>query len=164
MTSTLIQMQRATQRLTQYALYISAAGLVLMTLIISWQVFARYMLNASPSWSESAALLLMLYYILLTAAVGVYESFHLGINILVDKSPPKIARILKVINYSLICVFGLAMLLNGVRLADFTSDHVIPALSISRAFAYWPFAIAGALICIFALEKILFLFVIKEAK
>jgi TRAP-type C4-dicarboxylate transport system permease small subunit len=71
---------RLTQKLARIAIVISTAGLVLMTLIIGWQVFARYVLNASPAWSESAALLLMLYYIMLAAAVGVYENFHLGLK------------------------------------------------------------------------------------
>jgi hypothetical protein len=30
---------------------LGAAGLVVMTAIISWQVFGRFVLNSSPSWS-----------------------------------------------------------------------------------------------------------------
>ena len=50
--------------LSRAALYASALGLVGMTLIIGWQVFARYVLNAAPSWTEQASLLLMLWFIL----------------------------------------------------------------------------------------------------
>jgi TRAP-type C4-dicarboxylate transport system permease small subunit len=144
-----------THKLTQWALYISAAGLFLMTLIIVWQVFARYVLNSSPAWSESAALLLMIYYIMLAAAVGVYEGFHLGLKILIDYVPSKIKRLLLIFNNSLIILFGITMMINGSKLAQFTSDHIIPTLNISRAFAYWPFAVAGLLISIFAFEKLL---------
>lgn len=144
-----------THKLTRVALLISAAGLLVMTLIIGWQVFARYVLNASPAWSESAALLLMLYYIMLAAAVGVYEGFHLGLKILLDSVPPTIRRGLEIFNNSLVIVFGIAMLINGTRLAHFTADHIIPTLNISRAFAYWPFAAAGLLISVFALERLL---------
>jgi len=146
---------RFTHQLARIAIVISSAGLVLMTLIIGWQVFARYVLNASPAWSESAALLLMLYYIMLAAAVGVYESFHLGLKILLDAVPIHIRTVLEVINNSLIIIFGMAMLVNGSRLAAFTADHIMPALNISRSFAYWPFAAAGLFISIFALERLI---------
>ena len=146
---------RFTQELARIAIVISTVGLVLMTFIIGWQVFARYVLNASPAWSESAALLLMLYYIMLAAAVGVYENFHLGLKVLLDAVPTPIRTILEVINNSLVIIFGIAMLVNGSRLALFTVEHIMPALNISRSFAYWPFAAAGLFISIFALERLI---------
>lgn len=149
-------------KLNRIALNISAAGLFLMTLIIGWQVFARYVLNSSPAWTESAALLLMLYYIMLAAAVGVYEGFHLGLKILIDSVPPKFKRLLEIFNHALIIVFGITMLINGSKLADFTSEHIIPTLNISRSFAYWPFAAAGLLMSIFAFERVLIIALKKE--
>ena len=162
MTSWLSRLAVVTHKLTRLALIISAAGLVLMTLIIGWQVFARYVLNASPAWSETLALLLMLYYIMLAAAVGVYEEFHLGLKIVFDSAPANIRRPLDIFNNALIAVFGVAMLIYGTQLAEFTADHVIPTLSISRAFAYWPFAAAGLLISVFALERLLIAALQKE--
>ena len=144
-----------TQQLARIPVVISTAGLVLMTFIIGWQVFARYVLNASPAWSESAALLLMLYYIMLAAAVGVYENFHLGLKVVLDAVPTHIRTRLEVINNSLVIIFGIAMLVNGSRLALFTVEHIMPALNISRSFAYWPFAAAGLFISIFALERLI---------
>jgi TRAP-type C4-dicarboxylate transport system permease small subunit len=144
-----------THGLTRAALNFSAAGLVLMTLIIGWQVFARYVLNASPAWSETAALLLMLYYIMLAAAVGVYEGFHLGLRWLLERAPENVRYVLEIVDHSFIILFGVVMLASSVRLAQFTADHTIPTLNISRATAYWPFAAAGLLISIFALEKLL---------
>jgi TRAP-type C4-dicarboxylate transport system permease small subunit len=155
MTSSIGKLAAVTHNLTRGALYVSALGLVLMTLIIGWQVFARYVLNASPAWSEAAALLLMLYYIMLAAAVGVYEGFHLGLKVLLDSLSPVARRYLTIFDNALIFVFGLVMLINSVRLAEFTASHTIPTLNISRAVAYWPFAAAGLLIATFSLERLL---------
>tara|TARA_B100000287_G_C20630162_1_gene779477 strand:- start:578 stop:1090 length:513 start_codon:yes stop_codon:yes gene_type:complete len=142
-------------KLARIAIIISSFGLILMTLIVGWQVFARYVLNASPAWSESSALLLMLYYIMLAAAVGVYENFHLGLKVLTDSVSENSRRRLVIFSNSLILIFGIAMFICGARLAQFTADHIIPTLEISRSLAYLPFSIAGLLISIFALEKIL---------
>ena len=57
---------------------VAAVGLVLMTLIIGWQVFGRYVLNSSPSWSEQASLALMIWYVSLAAAAGVRALGCLG--------------------------------------------------------------------------------------
>ena len=41
------------------AITIACAALIAMTVVEGWQVFARYVLNDSPSWTEPVALLLM---------------------------------------------------------------------------------------------------------
>jgi TRAP-type C4-dicarboxylate transport system permease small subunit len=60
-----------TRRGADLLLAIGAAGLLLMTAIVGWQVFGRYVLNSSPSWSEQAALTLMIWYVSFGAAAGV---------------------------------------------------------------------------------------------
>ncbi len=144
---------RAAERLAGIVSKIAAAGLVLMTITIAWQVFARYVLNDSPPWSESAALVIMLYFVLLAAAVGVYEQFHLGFRLFVSMLPVGWKRRVYVIGQLLVMTFGAAMAWNGMRLMDYTSSHVIPTLGISRSVAYWPFAICGGLIVLFALVR-----------
>lgn len=126
-----------------------------MTAIIGWQVFSRYVLNASPAWSESLALVLMLYYILLAAAVGVHEGFHLGFRLILDHLPSGWRRAALILNCTLVGLFGFMMYRNGLALANYTSSHIIPTLGISRAVAYWPFAVSGLLILLFALEQLL---------
>ena len=61
---------RISEGLADIAAKVASVGLVIMTLVITWQVFGRYVLNASPPWSESLALITMLYFVLLAAAVG----------------------------------------------------------------------------------------------
>jgi len=155
MHSALQKLATLSHSLTRAALHISAVGLVLMSLIIVWQVFGRYVLNASPAWSEPLALLLMLYYIMLAAAVGVHEGFHLGLRIVIDNLPAGLSRWVSVVNDCLVGLFGFLMLVHGLRLAEFTVNHVIPTLGISRATAYWPFAAAGLLILLFSVERVL---------
>ncbi len=121
-----------------------------MTAVIAWQVFARYVLNDSPAWSESAALIIMLYFVLLAAAVGVYERFHLGFRLFVNMLPLQQKRAVFVSGQLLVMVFGVAMAWNGMALVDHTSSHIIPALGVSRSLAYWPFVICGGLIVLFA--------------
>ena len=141
-------------RLSIAVVFLAASGLVSMTLIIGWQVFARYVLNESPPWSESLALLLMLYFSLLATAVGVREGFHLRVRVVLDRVPaPARGTLLRGIDIG-VALFGACMAVNGLRLARLTGEHVIPTLGITRAAAYWPFVVGGALIVLFSIERI----------
>lgn len=141
--------------LSRASLWLSAAGLSLMTLIIGWQVFARYVLNDTPAWSEQAALFLMLWFILFAAAVGVREGFHIRITLLQDNLPARARGWVRTLCHLAVGGFGLAMTAGGVDLALQTWSHTIPTLGVSRGLSYLPLAGAGALIAFFSLEHIL---------
>lgn len=133
---------------------VAAAGLVLMTLIVGWQVFGRYVLNSSPSWSEQAALTLMIWYVSLAAAAGVREGFHIRIVALESAVGPKARRGLRIASDLVVAGCGFAMAFWGGELVLRTWDHTIPSLGISRGLAYGGLPIAGALIVLFALERL----------
>lgn len=134
---------------------IAAAGLVAMTLIAGWQVFGRYVLNSSPSWSEQAALTLMIWYVSLAAAAGVREGFHIRIVVLENNLKPTRRRFLRACNDIVVGLCGLAMAIWGSELVLRTWSHTIPSLGIPRGLAYAGLPIAGALIVLFALERVL---------
>jgi TRAP-type C4-dicarboxylate transport system permease small subunit len=149
-------------RLSRLSAFASAAvrwfagiGLMLMTAIIAWQVFARYVLNASPAWGEQAALLLMIWYVMFAAAAGVREGFHIRITVFADSLSDQPRRVINLLAHTVVGLFGLAMVWWGIDLVRETWEHVIPTLGLSRGFAYIPIPAAGALIFGFALEHVI---------
>lgn len=136
------------------ARWFAGAGLVLMTLIIAWQVFARYVLNASPAWAEQAALLLMIWYVIFAAAAGVREGFHIRIGVFANAFPGKVKRVIDIAAQAVVGLFGIAMVIWGTELTIATWAHVIPTLNLPRGMAYLPMPLAGLLIAGFALEHI----------
>lgn len=137
------------------ALMFSAFGLIAMTLIICWQVFARYVLHAAPAWTEQAALLLMLWFILFAAAAGVREGFHIQLTLVQDKLSEKGRLRLRQACHTLVLLFGLIMAYGGVGLAVETWSHRIPILGLSRGFGYIPVCLAGLLIALFSAEHLI---------
>jgi len=148
-------MPRLSEILSRAALYVSAAGLVLMTLIIGWQVFARYVLGAAPAWTEQAALFLMLWFILFAAAAGVREGFHINLSLMQDMAKPKTRQVLRFMCHAIVLLFGLSMAWSGLMLVIATWEHIIPTLGLPRGTAYIPLSGAGLLIAFFSLEHIL---------
>ena len=137
------------------ARWVSGFGLVLMALIIAWQVFARYVLNDSPAWSEQAALLLMIWYVMFAAAAGVREDFHIRIRIFADAFPGAAGRAVRVLAHSVVGLFGAGMVIWGTELAVTTWPHAIPTLALPRGVAYIPIPLSGMLIIGFSVERIL---------
>jgi TRAP-type C4-dicarboxylate transport system permease small subunit len=145
---------RFSKLLSRAALIFSAFGLIGMTLIICWQVFARYVLNASPAWSEQAALFLMLWFIFFAAAVGVREGFHIRLTLLQDAVSESSRSRLLVFCHVIVLAFGALMAWNGSQLAIETWSHNIPTLNLPRGLSYIPIAGAGAIISFFSAEHI----------
>ncbi len=148
-------MNKLSRALSRLALWLSAAGLIGMTLIIGWQVFSRYVLSAAPSWTEQAALFLMLWFILFAAAAGVREGFHIRISLMQDMLNESVAKRLSLICHVVVLVFGVFMAVGGFQLVLATWPHVIPTLGLPRGSAYLPIMVAGGLIAFFSFEHIL---------
>lgn len=142
-------------KLNTLVLYIAGTGLVLMTAIVAWQVFCRYILNDSPSWSEPGAVILMSWFIFLGAAVGVRENNHMGFDVLLYVLPKAGKKWLRMISDVVIFGFGIGMIWYGISLVMLTWNTIMPSLGISGAWDYAPLVGGGVLICIFALERII---------
>src|SRR4051794_37132263 len=64
----------------RYGMYFAVAGLLVIVAIVFYQVFGRYVLNSSPTWTESLALVLVLYVTLIAAAIRVRDAGHIGME------------------------------------------------------------------------------------
>lgn len=147
--------QHASRVAARVLIAAAAAGLVAMAVIVGWQVLGRYVLGASPSWTEQAAQVLMIWFAFLAAAAGIREGFHIRIVTLEEAAPPGIRRLMRLAANLIVGMCGLAMLVLGGELVARTWDHAIPSLGLSRGVAYLGLPIAGGLIILFSLERFL---------
>lgn len=140
--------------LSNAALWIAGVGMVAMTAMVAWQVFARYVLNASPSWTEPASVMVMSWFIFLGAAVGVRENFHMGFDVLVHFLPASTAPWMRAMSDLAVVVFGLGMVVYGLQLTIDTWTATIPVLHLPGGFSYMPIVAGGGLMVLFALERL----------
>src|SRR5688572_32681518 len=61
---------------------VAGACLVIITIIIPYGVFTRYVLNSASSWPEPMAILLMIVLSFLSAVVCYREHMHIGVGLL----------------------------------------------------------------------------------
>ncbi len=145
---------RVTHKAADALLIVSAIALLMMTFIVGWQVFGRYVLGSSPSWAEQSALTLMIWFIFLGGAAGVRDGFHIRIIAVENMVSQPNRKLMRMFSNAAVGLCGLAMLWWGGELVVRTWSHVIPSLGIPRGMAYLAIPIAGALTAIFSLERI----------
>ena len=73
---------RAMDAIHAACLFVAGACLVIITAIVPYGVFTRYVLNSAASWPEPMAVLLMIVLSFLSAVVCYREYLHIGVGIL----------------------------------------------------------------------------------
>ncbi len=142
-------------RLAQCAIALACAALIAMTLVEGWQVFARYVLNNSPSWTEPVALLLMSAAMMFGAAVGVRNEAHFGFFLLVHVVPPPARTVLVGVARFVVIAIGLLLAYwGGVLLMD-GWDVRMAGAPLPQGLYFLPICVGGVLIALFAFERLL---------
>ncbi len=141
--------------LARLCLKVGVGGLMLLIVAVLYQVIGRYVLNDTPTWAESGAVLLVLYVTMLGMAVGVRDAGHIGLESLLVLVPEAARLKMELLIHALVLGFGLVMAYNCAVLAQSVWDYKIPTLGLSEAFKYAPPAMAGVLIALFSLEHII---------
>ncbi|PUE30707.1 C4-dicarboxylate ABC transporter permease [Limnohabitans sp. Jir61] len=141
--------------LARLCLKVGVGGLVLLIAAVLYQVIGRYILNDTPTWAESGAVLLVLYVTMLGMAVGVRDAGHIGLESLLVLAPEALRLKMELLIHVLVLGFGLVMAYNCAVLAQSVWDYKIPTLGLSEAFKYAPPAMAGVLIALFSIEHII---------
>lgn len=150
----LLGLARLCGALTSLSLWLASAGMIVMTAMVAWQVFARYVLNWSPSWTEPASVMVMSWFIFLGAAVGVRENFHMGFDVLIHFLPRAAGPWMRATSDVAVLVFGIGMLVYGGQLIVKTWTATLPVVHLPGGFSYMPLAAGGALMALFAVERL----------
>lgn len=144
------------RQISRLCLMLAVVGLTALVLVVTWQVFGRYVLNDTPIWAESFALVLVLYVTMFGAAVGVRDAGHIGLeSILAMVLPERFGIGIAIIIHILVGGFGVMMAWHGSRLAMSVMHYMIPTLGMSEGVSHVPVVIAGSLIALFSIEHIL---------
>jgi TRAP-type C4-dicarboxylate transport system permease small subunit len=147
---------RAMDALHRACVFAAGLCLVVITIIIPYGVFTRYVLNSAASWPEPMAILLMIVLSFTSAVVCYREYLHIGVGIL----PGMLSGASKVALGWLIevCMLGtnLFMLWYGIKLVQamwYQSIAEFPLVSVG--VSYLPVPIGGAITVLFVIERLL---------
>ncbi|MBP0939281.1 TRAP transporter small permease [Pseudomonas alliivorans] len=141
---------------TLYRVCIGIAGLsvLIMTLIIPWGIFARYVLGSGSSWPEPVAILLMVVFTFFGAAASYRAGAHMAVAMAVDRMPVQLRNVAVVVVQILMAIVALFMIFKGFKLCATTWNQFLGELPDLRVgISYLPIPIGGIVTLIFVLER-----------
>ncbi|MGB5985135.1 MAG: TRAP transporter small permease [Desulfobacterales bacterium] len=107
-----------------------------MVVIISAQVWYRFILNDPLSWSEEAGRYLFVWISFMGAAAGVRYQVHLGIDLMDKLLPPRIYRWVIVLVNLIIQAFLLMIIYWGFKILGIIQFQESPSMHISMRYPY----------------------------
>ena len=147
---------RAMDAIHNACLFVAGSCLVVITLIVPYGVFTRYVLNSAASWPEPMAVLLMIVMSFLSAVVCYREYLHIGVGVLPALLAEPAKSVLGWFLEACMLVTNLFMLVWGIKLVQTTWFQSIAEFPIvSAGMAYLPIPIGWGLTVLFVIERFL---------
>ncbi len=134
-------------------LWTAGIAITIMSLIIPWGIFTRYVLGTGSQWPEPVSILLMVVFTFLGAAVSYRAGAHIAVALLVERLPQGLQRPLAGLVHLLMLAVALFMLYYGTRLCFATWGQSIGELPfIPVGLSYTPVPIGGLVTALFVIE------------
>jgi TRAP-type C4-dicarboxylate transport system permease small subunit len=135
---------------------VAGVALVLISAVIPWAVFTRYVLNSAASWPEPMAVLLTIVLTFFGAASCYRRGLHMNVGFFADMLPVWPRRAVNLVVEALMALMAVFMMNWGIKLVEATWDNTIadfPFLSVG--VTYLPIPIGGAILLLFVIERVL---------
>jgi TRAP-type C4-dicarboxylate transport system permease small subunit len=147
--------RRAMDYLYLACVIVGCTALVLISAVIPWAVFTRYVLNSAASWPEPTAVLLTIVLTFIGAAAAYRLNLHMNVSYFADKLPPPLRILLDLLVQLLMALIAIFMIVWGIRLVEVTWYNTIadfPFLSVG--VTYLPIPVGGVCLLLFIIERI----------
>ena len=134
---------------------LAGTALVLISAVIPWAVYTRYVLNSAASWPEPTAVLLTIVLTFFGAAACYRLGTHMNVTIAISALPPRARRITDLLVEILMLIFAGFMVVYGYKLCVATWNNTIaefPALRVG--IVYSPIPMGGVFTLLFIIEHL----------
>jgi TRAP-type C4-dicarboxylate transport system permease small subunit len=135
---------------------VAGTALVLISAVIPWAVFTRYVLNSAASWPEPTAVLLTIVLTFIGAAACYRRNLHMNVAFFVQMLPAPLRMLVEYLAELLVATMALFMVVYGARLVEVTWYNTIADFpSLSVGVTYLPIPVGGAFLLLFVIERVL---------
>lgn len=128
---------------------------IALILVVFIQVFSRFLLPTSPSWTEEASRFIFIYAIAFSAPLALKRNEYVKVDILLSKFSKKIQDIIEYIICFVIILFFIGIAYYGIEFASYGKNQTSPALGLEMIIPYSALAYSGIFIAYYSLERII---------
>jgi TRAP-type C4-dicarboxylate transport system permease small subunit len=134
---------------------IACVALVLVSAVIPWAVYTRYVLNSAASWPEPLAVLLTVGITFIGSANCYRQRIHMNMTVGTNLLSARFKVGAAFVSELLMGVMALFMVIWGLRLVHATWGNSVDEFPwLSVGITYLPIPISGAMMLLFVIERI----------
>lgn len=124
--------------------WLVAAIFGVMFVIALLQVFNRFVLNVSLSWSEEAQIFGHIWIVFLGIPIAYRRGAHLYIESYCDRYPPRVRTVFNLSVELMWLAFAVALVYLGWRVAEVAQMQESPGLQVPMSYPYYGLVVGGA--------------------
>ena len=125
-----------------------------MVLIGSWQVFSRFVLNMTPSWSEEIQIFGHIWLVFLAIPIAYRRGAHITVEAIRRVLAPWMNRALDLINELLWIGFAVATAYYSYRVSLVTGNSVSPGLEIPMSYPYYGMILGSVYLLLVVIRRL----------
>jgi TRAP-type C4-dicarboxylate transport system permease small subunit len=132
--------------------WVLAGGMLVLVVLASLQVFARYLFDRPLAWSEEGVRYVMTWTAFLAAAWSVRDREHIAVEIIMPWLPPALRRVVDTLRWLLVAAFCVVILPSAVRVTIDVHAQLGVAIEIPLSVIFASLPIGLALMAWYALR------------
>lgn len=139
------------------AMYVSGLALLTMTVIIPVNIFSRYVLNESLSWPEPVAIICMVTFTFIGAAVSYRAGSHIAVSMLTDRLSDTMKKVCGHLVDIFMLLVTLLMLWYSFHLClELWDQPVADFPLVTSGQTYLPLPVGALILLLFIIERLIF--------
>ncbi len=131
-----------------------AAIFAIMLVIGLMQVFNRFMLNTSLSWSEEAQIFGHIWVVFLGIPIAYRRGAHLYIETFRDMLPTKLGVAFDLLVELMWAAFAISLMVLGYQVAQVAAMQESPGLEIPMSYPYYGMVLGGTYLLLVAIQRL----------
>ena len=147
-------MTRALAAIDRAIEYLVAAIFAAMVVVGLMQVFHRFALNSSLSWSEEAQIFGHIWIVFLGIPIAYRRGAHLYIETFRDRFPPRVRAAFDLLVELMWAAFAVSLMVLGYMVSRVAALQESPGLEIPMSYPYYAMVVGGAYLGIVAVDRI----------
>lgn len=143
--------------LYRVSMWIAGLALLIMVAIIPVGIFARYILNSALSWPEPVAIICMVTFTFIGAAVSYRAGSHIAVSMVTDRLSERAAKVCLIFAELMLMAISVFILWYSAALCMELWDQPVAEFPLFTAgISYLPLPIGSAITILFIIEKLAF--------
>lgn len=138
--------------LASWTVMISIAAIAI---IIPYEVFGRYVLGKMSIWSNEFSQYALVWASMMGGAVGLKRGYQVGITTLTDRLPPRAAKRVQVVGYSIVLVFLVLITYFGMDQTWMNRNQTSSTMGIPMSYPYAALPVGFFVMIFLTLEQLM---------